>query len=46
MGFAAFAAGDWAAAGRGLVPSPLGDAAGDAGFVDEAFTEKRRKKRL
>jgi hypothetical protein len=24
-----------------LVPSPLGDAAGDAGFVDEAFTEKR-----
>jgi hypothetical protein len=29
-----------------LVPSPLGDAAGNAGFVDGAFTEKRTEKEI
>ena len=41
-----FAAGDWAAAGRGLVPSPLGDAGRDAGFVDGAFTAKCPEKEI
>ena len=41
----AFAAGDWAA-GRGLVPSPLGDAGRDADFVDGAFTAKCTEKEI
>ena len=34
------------AAGPGLVPSPLGDAAGDAGFVGGALTGKRTEKEI